>query len=129
MADVMIAKCAEALALRKAFPQELSGLYTADEMAQASSAPDPAINSTPDAPALAIASAPAGYEDWLTDLQATADLKDERLLKAAWEGSSKAHRVHLARTDPAGWEVLKARCRRGGVPSGDAPDVLASDIR
>lgn len=57
------------------------------------------------------AESPAGYDDWVTDLQAVAD-EGLPKLQASWTGSKPEYKRHLLRTDQAGWEALKKRAAK-----------------
>lgn len=100
----MLTKCAEAAALREAFPEELGGEQTAEEMDGQRHIEATVIESKPVAPK------PDGYDDWLDDIRACAEEGEEALTKA-WEGSDVVRRTYLTDSDPNAFEALKARAR------------------
>lgn len=72
-------------------------------------------DSTPAAPAAPqIAEPPAGFAEWLLDMQATADNGVEAL-KAAWKATQPYMRKYLTDTAPEKWDAIKARAERAQV--------------
>lgn len=81
MPEVMIAKVAEALALRKAFPESTSGLYEPSELDQADQQPNPPPQRPPSTPPPAMHEGGLGSAIWsgfqaeLTQAQSLTDIQ------------------------------------------------------
>lgn len=95
MKHTMLSKVAEALALRKAYPQDLSGLYTTEEMQQA----DVKDNPVDQEPTESIDDLHREYIGWLNQLISIQGDEAMKFHPDNWRGERNIKNYKLAITD------------------------------
>jgi phage recombination protein Bet len=101
----MLTKCTEAAGLREAFPDEVGGIATEEEMDGQRAITVQTVAPLEGGGGLV---KPEGYDEWTADLVAAAENGDGTLTEA-WKGAKPFMRHYLMAAEPESWESLKAR--------------------